>query len=142
MTMEPVSIEKLPHEFIDKDGHSVERPGVKINYHVERGMTATGLFPGDRAYIDGRLYYEHGSIHGLDTILNGEPGTIHTINVPACDPETIVRALAAADAGEHCDYGESCAICGAGRPDGDKPLVTDHDRDCPWRLAVEWVADH
>jgi hypothetical protein len=53
-------------------------------------------------------------------------------------PERIVRALAAADprpsGGEWWDR---CALCEAANSSGD---TEDHKPDCPWRLAVEWVA--
>ncbi len=49
--------------------------------------------------------------------------------------EEIVRALAAADL---APGGDSCRLCG---PAGFEPeSVADHEPDCPWRLAVEWVA--
>lgn len=51
--------------------------------------------------------------------------------------EEIVRALAAADpiAAERDDL--VCALCASAvwAPEG-----LDHASDCPWRLAVEWVA--
>lgn len=50
-------------------------------------------------------------------------------------PEQIVRALAAADPVvivPGAPWGFECGLCGA-RTGG-------HTPDCPWRLAVEWVA--
>jgi hypothetical protein len=52
--------------------------------------------------------------------------------------EQIVRALAAADP-IHVDlrYTTACALCdAAGRFESE----ASHKPDCPWRLAVEWVA--
>ncbi len=48
-------------------------------------------------------------------------------------PEAIVRALAAATEPIDASY-KLCALCG-GRYEDDP-----HEPDCPWRLAVEWVA--
>jgi hypothetical protein len=49
--------------------------------------------------------------------------------------EQIVRALAAADLAQG---GDQCRLCG---PAGFEPeSLADHEPDCPWRLAVEWVA--
>lgn len=45
-------------------------------------------------------------------------------------PEQIVRALAAAEP----IYDGHCAMCHVHR------LDDEHKPDCPWRLAVEWVA--
>ncbi len=58
-TMEATTITRAKTEVIDKSGRRVERLGVAITYHVERGTTATGLLPGDQVFMDGRLYYEH-----------------------------------------------------------------------------------
>lgn len=50
--------------------------------------------------------------------------------------EAIVRALAAANT---CTYEEedwhSCVLCLASLP----VRAADHEPECPWRLAVEWV---
>ncbi len=57
--------------------------------------------------------------------------------------EQIVRALAAADPSHGDPRGtlRRCTFCGK---TNDWPRVienaADHDADCPWRLAVEWVA--
>lgn len=49
--------------------------------------------------------------------------------------EQIVRALAAADPNVRGGWGgHRCAFCHAVRG------IEDHRPDCPWRLAVEWVA--
>ncbi len=50
-------------------------------------------------------------------------------------PEKIVRALAAADPMQ--TYEDDCALCSSAVAPGDP-----HEPDCPWRLAVEWVASH
>jgi hypothetical protein len=53
--------------------------------------------------------------------------------------EMIVRALASVDpCMELPDMFHVCALCGAGLP----IRADQHDDDCPWRLAVEWVAAH
>jgi hypothetical protein len=52
-------------------------------------------------------------------------------------PEQIVRALAAADLTVQ-DHGlTGCALCDRYLP----VLTADHEPDCPWRLAVEWVSE-
>ncbi len=52
--------------------------------------------------------------------------------------EQIVRALAAVDPGPDA---QGCRFCEGwvGRGYAWHP-PTPHDADCPWRLAVEWVA--
>ncbi len=82
------------------------------------------------------------TITGLDAVLGGDPATMHTINVPACDPETIVRALAALDPRANLTGDLDCPFCCAyiGDPRDDDWIT--HEPDCPWRLAVEWVAGH
>lgn len=51
---------------------------------------------------------------------------------------TIVRALAASDpVVERGDF-LACSLCGAWRDEGGD----EHEPDCPWRLAVEWVAEN
>lgn len=51
--------------------------------------------------------------------------------------EQIVRALAALDPDYHTTgMWHGCGLCEAALP----VYVTDHKPDCPWRLAVEWVA--
>lgn len=55
-------------------------------------------------------------------------------------PEQIVRALAGADPAQRT--GAWCGLCGTvliAQP-GDE-AKRDHEPDCPWRLAVEWVAE-
>lgn len=52
--------------------------------------------------------------------------------------EQIVRALAAAVPRTHYDRGE-CNLCEA-MADNTVGAVDQHEPDCPWRLAVEWVA--
>lgn len=51
--------------------------------------------------------------------------------------EQIVRALATADPW-YADDDERhyCALCGSRL---DRGQADDHEPDCPWRLAVEWV---
>lgn len=55
------------------------------------------------------------------------------------DPESIVRALAARTPANNFDRNGDrvCALCRETYPDEDKDS---HEPDCPWRLAVEWVA--
>ncbi len=54
--------------------------------------------------------------------------------------EQIVRALAAASPVVHRSDGWArCGVCAAGGYIGDGRDADDHDPDCPWRLAVEWV---
>lgn len=59
-------------------------------------------------------------------------------------PEDIVRALAAALPIDNFHDGQGCAFCGgafardvADEPDLDPAI---HEADCPWRMAMEWVA--
>lgn len=52
--------------------------------------------------------------------------------------EQIVRALAAAVPRTHYDRGE-CNLCEA-MADNTVGAVDQHEPDCQWRLAVEWVA--
>lgn len=56
-------------------------------------------------------------------------------------PEAIVRALAAADPTAEIGEGErtsiECVLCGG---ELQFPHGVCHELDCPWRLAVEWVA--
>ncbi len=57
----------------------------------------------------------------------------------AVTPEAIVRALAAKNpvAYNRVAYADACTVCLA-----ERGVVTGlhHHSDCPWRLAVEWVA--
>jgi hypothetical protein len=51
--------------------------------------------------------------------------------------EQIVRALAAADPNVHsAGMWHSCGLCYKSLP----IEAADHEPDCPWRLAAEWVA--
>lgn len=55
--------------------------------------------------------------------------------------EIIVRALAAGDptaADEH-DGTPYCTLCDTAKWNG-LARPANHDPDCPWRLAVEWVS--
>lgn len=53
--------------------------------------------------------------------------------------EQIVRALAVADPVEHQPgWPAVCGLCTA-EGKGNR-FVEEHEPDCPWRLAVEWVA--
>jgi hypothetical protein len=47
----------------------------------------------------------------------------------------IVRALAAAEPNYHSGTWHVCHLCGASLP----VEAAEHEPDCPWRLAVEWV---
>ena len=50
--------------------------------------------------------------------------------------ERIVRALAAGSPVTHQNDWHWCELC-----DADLPIRSgDHEPECPWRLAVEWVA--
>ena len=56
------------------------------------------------------------------------------------EQEAIVRALAAAHpVGEDNSGTAVCMLCAGQSVTYDPPA---HDADCPWRLAVEWVANH
>jgi hypothetical protein len=50
--------------------------------------------------------------------------------------DDIVRALATRDPMTGADYVPQCALCGVG---GWHVNAEDHERDCEWRRAVEWV---
>lgn len=57
--------------------------------------------------------------------------------------EEIVRALAKADpsyVNGHGDYETACVFCALITPS--RPTLADHDIDCPWRQANEWVAEN
>lgn len=54
----------------------------------------------------------------------------------ATSEERIVRTLAAVDPVRECGGFLFCGVCSAGLNADGEP----HEPDCPWRLAVEWVA--
>lgn len=52
--------------------------------------------------------------------------------------EEIVRTLAAAESLHDCHTG-CCVFCGAFRQAAYPERVREHEADCPYRMAVEWV---
>lgn len=60
--------------------------------------------------------------------------------------EAIVRDLASLDpVGEDVGAGPECVLCQAFKPShvnepAGPPGLEDHDENCPWRRAVEWVS--
>jgi len=55
------------------------------------------------------------------------------------EPEAIVRALAAMAAPLDWEWNGLCVLCKSPRRDANEP--SDHEPECPWRRAKEWVND-
>lgn len=108
-----------------------ERPTpVRASNLVASGMAVGGLFAYDAATHPAPTRFDQ-----QRTAKNSARFAVEEKEKVSLTAEEIVRALADANPNAHSYMWHYCVLCDATTPV--KP--TDHQPDCLWRAAVEWV---